>query len=73
MQGFDCSSDFVREDVRKTYPFISPPKAKYHLYNGVVVDQLPKKRDTLPVKAEIFTVRLFLDGTQECDDLTESV
>ena len=44
-------SDFVREDVRKTYPFISPRKLNT-IYNGVVVDQLPQKRDTLPVKGK---------------------
>ena len=41
----------MREDVRKTYPFISPRKLNT-IYNGVVVDQLPQKRDTLPVKGK---------------------
>ena len=41
----------MREDVRKTYPFISPRKLNT-IYNWVVVDQLPQKRDTLPVKGK---------------------
>lgn len=44
-------SNFVREDVYKTYPFVSLKKL-YTIYNGVVVNQIPQKQDILPVKGK---------------------
>ena len=44
-------SNYVREDVRKTYPFI-PLKKLYTIYNGVVVNKIPPIQDILPIKGK---------------------
>lgn len=44
-------SDFVKKEAIKTYPFI--PSKKYHtIYNGIVVNQVSKKADVLPIKGK---------------------